>query len=171
MTNSNAAKPRPPTFSVDTSYNPTQTALVLPKTQGKTKVNCLVCVKPSPSPSVEPLRVEEESSAALYEPVPSPDTPITAAQELVKRQASSCSVSAGAPLPTTTAEASAIAAASASTASAAAAAAIAALASASNPSTAQAAAAAAAVSAANVLGPAAAAMVRNVCLLPWPPSH
>lgn len=149
VTNKNTLKALPPTFAVDTPYDPSQTAMTAPKISKK--FNCAPCpASPSPSPSAPDLQTDEVTTVG---------TP-SAAREFVKRQAASCSVPPGPPLPTTSAEASAVAAASASSASAAAAAAIAALASASNPSAAEAAAAAAAISAANVLGPAAAAMVR-----------
>ncbi|KAI0365298.1 hypothetical protein BV20DRAFT_767203 [Pilatotrama ljubarskyi] len=170
--NKHASDPIPPTYAVDTPYQPSQTAMTVPKLAAT--FDCSPCDSDSDSVESVPASdddVDEDSIFVSLEPsgaspegslpTAAPD-PTVALADLDKRQQSSCTrPSTTAPLPTTSAEASAVAAASSSSAKAAAAAAAAALASASNPSAAEAAAAAAAVAAADALVPVAAALASS----------
>ncbi|KAI0819149.1 hypothetical protein BC628DRAFT_1333748 [Trametes gibbosa] len=163
---SNVLSAVPPSYTVDTPYDASQTKVPIPKVATPVDCSPQAC-KPKPSSALVSsgaLLDEDVMSSPVESPSPEEDTlptptstPIDSTTH-VKRQASSCVPQSSAALPMSSAQASAVAVASSSTAKAAAAAAAAALASAANASAAQAAAAAAAISAANALVPAAAAL-------------
>ncbi|KAI0357228.1 hypothetical protein OH77DRAFT_1399844 [Trametes cingulata] len=170
LTDRRVSRGIPAPYPVDTDYDPTETAMFVPRFPTKI-YNCAPCSDSdsdsdsgSGSDSDSVLAPLNRSVPAVHGNAQSDDSKPTATSAptpsvLKARQAqSSCTRPSGTPLPATPSQAAAIAAANIASANAAAAAASAALASVSNPDPAQAAAAAVAVSAASALGPAAAAL-------------